>query len=746
MNLKRQTCLILAISSMIGTMTVATSNADVTKDGIQYTKRFRGTNRFGTAVEISKQNYPNGAKILIIANGMNPADALSGGPLAYKFDAPILLVSKSIDDATLNEIARLKPESVYILGGTSSVSIGIERVIKSKLSSNAKCERVRGSNRYETSMKVAELVVGKNSSKGAGFVNGIDSKFPDALSAAPLLGTKGMPLILTNGKSIPNGADKYKANKGNYIIGGSKSININELSGKRLSGSDRYNTSAVVANEAFPYSNPNVDSSCVLVDGRDYPDALTAISISKKYNAPILLVNNTVPRNIMNYITSQKRDKGYIAGGYGSVSTAVENSVSLKLIENFKKYRNYEQEKKKRLLNDLSNLMSKYDEMVAMLTRNSNNDNAISAYRNLRNDIYNNYTSKKLSDLANVKVETIEEKQKELQKKFEDITNINDEQYNKILREQIDKSREKISENGVMIPEDRMTPSQKELFKKMQKATSLLLEANKNKEKLELAYEIKNFKVSDSGNSSDSNALIKEANELLNNAKKIRTQSPEFLSKKNSLEWAIDDARRSPTSQNLQTLKDAIDDFKYICNSYQMLDERIQKVEKIISDKKSIIEYKFKSEAYKDLNSVNGDDKSLIRDKNTIEAEIVKNKELLNNFKDRNLLTTAENALSSKMVNFNNKIRNYEEIRDRLDVTLKKIEDKKLDESKVKKLKESQDAGIQKIVKDYEDNLEKAKKLTDFDLNASIYDKLRDLDKLLNNSFNQYIEKYNAVK
>lgn len=140
---------------------------------------------------------------------------------------------------------------MYVLGGLNSISSEVESVIKSKLQSSSTITRISGDDRFETSIKIAEKTTGNDKSKGAGFVKGADSKFPDALSSAALLSKKDMPLILTDGENLPKGSISYKDNSKNYIIGGEKSINISGLSGNRLSGTDRYATSASVAREGF---------------------------------------------------------------------------------------------------------------------------------------------------------------------------------------------------------------------------------------------------------------------------------------------------------------------------------------------------------------------------------------------------------------------------------------------------------------------------------------------------------------
>lgn len=644
----------------------------------------------------------------------------------------------SISEETLNEIGRLNPNKVYILGGPNSVSPSVEKVIQNRLSSSANTMRISGANRYETSIKIAEEIVGKDISNGAGFVNGSSDKFPDALSAAALLGVKNMPLILTDGKSMPSGSEKYKTNSKNYIIGGVKSINISNLAGKRLSGANRYSTSSEVASEGFKDSlydsnkQDNKFNSCVVVDGRNYPDALTSISIAKKENAPILLVDHSIPSPILNYIDKEKRDKAYIIGGSNSVSIAVQNSLIDKLSENHKINNNNENTDKKNALRDLERTMNKFDDMLAMMSQNSKNKSAIESYKSLKNQIYDKYVSKGINSLDGVSSDLLKQKNDELEKKFDEIMKISDSQYNDILKSEIDKGLEKISDRGVILPEDKMNSSQKSLHRKLKSATSLLSDSNKNREKLELALEIRDFDIS-SGGSSSSNALIKEANELLSKASDIRTESQEFISKERHLNFALKDAENSSTTSNLNALKEATEDFKYVYNAYNALEERVKKAEKLLTDKRSVIDYRFKSKEYKDF--------TLEKDKENLEEEIKNSKTLLNDFKNRSSLTNKEWDMSKLIDSMTNKIRNFEEIRNGLDSTIKKCEDTKFDDKKVESIKVEIKEKYNKLLSEAKDLKNKGDSL-----NINIYDEIRELNNKLNDSYKEYKEAYDAVK
>lgn len=95
--------------------------------------RISGSNRFQTAVEISKRVLDSNElkkenKTVVLANGYSFIDALPGGVLANSTSGTLLLTkTEEIPKDTWNEINRIKPNVIYILGGSSSISKDIEK-------------------------------------------------------------------------------------------------------------------------------------------------------------------------------------------------------------------------------------------------------------------------------------------------------------------------------------------------------------------------------------------------------------------------------------------------------------------------------------------------------------------------------------------------------------------------------------------------------------------------------------------
>lgn len=734
--MKKKISIFMSAAMLVTSVAPAVANAEssIKKDGVEYMKRFSSSDRFKTAVDVSKSNFSKDTSNLIIVNGMNPADALSGGPLAAKLNAPILLTNTdTISQDTLDEVGRLNPNKVYILGGSNSVSESVEKVIKSKIKSGATVMRISGANRYETSVKAAKELVGNNSSAGAGFVNGATNKFPDALSASALLGKKAMPLILTDGKNLPGGAESYKNNSKNYIIGGKSSIDISGLSGKRLSGSERYATSAAVANEGFKASDSSsIENACVIVDGRNYPDALTSISISKKNNAPILLVDKNLPAAISSYLKDQERNKGYIVGGINSVTTGTQNAILKILEDNYGK--NGENAKLRNAKNKLRDRIDKLDAMVNMLEKNSTNSEAISSYKDMRNDLYNKYVKKELSELGGVTDKDLDKKTDEIQEKFDNITKFEDTQYYQILAKEIVDGRKRLEDKVSGKSVSDYTSNQKKYYDMLREADELQTKSGKNKERLEMAYELKNYSVSSSSSSSSGSwsGNIKTAEDRLAEVNKDLTESPIMLNVKEELRFALEEAKKSQTSSNMETLSDKLDNFNSVYEDYDALKKKISSAESLISDNTSIIDHRFSSKMLKDL--------TLEQNKKDMEENIKRAKDVLKSFQTKQILRNEADSLANEMDEFRNKVQAFKRIKQDLDETVRKTENADFKEEKLKKIAD------QSKVQKYKEALSAVESIKN-DTSAIVSEnQIKTLNDNLKDSFKEVETEYDKVK
>lgn len=245
--------------------------------------RLSGANRYETAIAVSKQGWES-ADTVVIARGDQYADALTAAPLADQNDAPILLTrSGGLAAGVAEEIERLGAENAIVLGGTLAVS---NDVVEQLETLGLEVDRIGGQTRYDTSVAIAAEL--ETDATEAVVVSGLN--FPDALSAGSYAAVNDKPILLTRPDRIPAVvANELESYTSTTIIGGTQAVSNDVASdlpnSTRVSGADRYLTSAAVAEMLFEDAGEGLASN-----GQNFPDALTGNVLAAAYNAPMLLV------------------------------------------------------------------------------------------------------------------------------------------------------------------------------------------------------------------------------------------------------------------------------------------------------------------------------------------------------------------------------------------------------------------------------------------------------------------------
>ena len=80
-----------------------------------------GGNRYDTAAAIS-QKYMVSADAVVLASGLNYADALAGCVFAAQRGMPMILVSNKLSAEQTEYLSSKTTENIYVLGGTGVVS------------------------------------------------------------------------------------------------------------------------------------------------------------------------------------------------------------------------------------------------------------------------------------------------------------------------------------------------------------------------------------------------------------------------------------------------------------------------------------------------------------------------------------------------------------------------------------------------------------------------------------------------
>lgn len=293
--------------------------------------RIGGADRFEASANISKSAYPNGASKVYIATGANFPDALSIAPVASKNKAPLLLTTMdAVPDSVLNEIVRLKPAEIYVVGGANTISDSVV----DRLNKVAPTTRIAGADRYQASAQVMINNYPPNSTSTLYVATG--RNFPDALSAAAAAGKRGAPVLLVPGNDA-TGIDDVVAQMIKYvhpsrviIAGGENSVNkaaeneLRSISGVtsviRLGGADRFDSSYNIGQEAFP----GTVAQAYVATGFNFPDALAGAAVAGAKGAPLYLsTTDCVPAKIANVLKTKVSQQVVLLGGTNSLTANV---------------------------------------------------------------------------------------------------------------------------------------------------------------------------------------------------------------------------------------------------------------------------------------------------------------------------------------------------------------------------------------------------------------------------------------
>lgn len=285
--------------------------------------RIAGASRYATAAKISSTNYDK-AEAVILANAYKDADALAAAPLAASMSAPILLTKgDAIPAETMTEITRLGAKKVYIAGGEGSVSAGVADQLKK---AGIEVVRISGDNKYQTAIKIADMVRATGNKEEAILVNG--TKTADALSVSAFATKIKAPVLLTGATSLNADVDaslKAWNLKKLTVVGGVNSVaksveDTAKAEAKvRISGDNKYATSVAIAKHA--YANPK---SVMVANGVKTADALAAGAVTAKTMSPVVLVNGkTVAPELKTYLAGT--EKISVVGGVDSIPDALMN-------------------------------------------------------------------------------------------------------------------------------------------------------------------------------------------------------------------------------------------------------------------------------------------------------------------------------------------------------------------------------------------------------------------------------------
>ena len=157
-------------------------------------KRLAGDSRYETSLKIAEE-LKSTSKTSFVVGGNGEVDAMSIAAYAAQTKSPIIVTNKDVVSEETTKV--LEGKQIEIIGGTSSVSAEVEAEL-AKIDMDKKVVRLAGTDRKGTNAEVInryygnakEVFVAKD-----GYGTGV-SHLIDALTAAPLAGSKNAPIIL----------------------------------------------------------------------------------------------------------------------------------------------------------------------------------------------------------------------------------------------------------------------------------------------------------------------------------------------------------------------------------------------------------------------------------------------------------------------------------------------------------------------------------------------------------------------
>ena len=294
--------------------------------------RLAGADRYATAAAISSNFFAPGAPVAFVATGANFPDALSASPAAALARGPVLLTQRdSLPQATIDELVRLGPGTIVVVGGAGVVS---DQVV-ARLAAYAPggVTRLAGSDRFATAAAISRAYFGPGGS--VAYV-ATGANYPDALSAGTAAAVGGAPVLLVTRDSVPaaTAAELNRLRPQRIVVVGGTGV-VGDIvltrlasytpSVTRIAGPDRYATAVAVSAATFAADAP---VEVLVATGANFPDAVAGAAAAGVQRAPLLLVAPTgLPTSVASELQRLSAPNTWLLGSTGAISDSVRDQI-----------------------------------------------------------------------------------------------------------------------------------------------------------------------------------------------------------------------------------------------------------------------------------------------------------------------------------------------------------------------------------------------------------------------------------
>ncbi|WP_434317957.1 cell wall-binding repeat-containing protein [Leifsonia sp. P73] len=293
-------CSSTATGSIVGDSQLIQVEADGSETVLQRTAQYMGT--YGTYGFLT---FPGTYRVM---------EYIAGQPEAGTFWS---------DPITLGEYDSIYPTTTLSLPATTRLAGADRYATSATISANT----LSSSSRYDPGVGTVFVASGQN--------------FPDALSAVPVAGSLGAPLLLVPQGFVPDaiGAELTRLRPGRIVIvGGTATVSDSVAQSLsqfvaspadvvRVAGGDRFATSRALTEFGFPTGSKTL----LLASGWTFPDALSAGAAARAKHAGVLLVDGRASAPDAATVAELQRSgvtNVEIVGGAAAISSGFEAGLS----------------------------------------------------------------------------------------------------------------------------------------------------------------------------------------------------------------------------------------------------------------------------------------------------------------------------------------------------------------------------------------------------------------------------------
>jgi len=255
--------------------------------------RISAPSQVEAAVELSRMDFPAGASTVLLARTTRANDTPGVSALASRLGAALLLTSGSLPaSSTLDEIVRLKPSQVLLVGFEGSIdTTGVTSALGASAVPTSAIAVIEARDPATLSVRIAEQM----GAPGAGRVILVNERDSGAkMAAASIAARTGSPILLTGDTALGPAAEYLTARTG--LVSSVLRLGTQYLPARyaglarqrTLQHKSSANLLRMLNNETYPSAAAG-SLAPVVTNGRKPGDVLTASVHAARLRQPVVL-------------------------------------------------------------------------------------------------------------------------------------------------------------------------------------------------------------------------------------------------------------------------------------------------------------------------------------------------------------------------------------------------------------------------------------------------------------------------